>query len=196
MSRQDSERWISAILEVDDASNTTEHNDHSRVIFRYPALYKFMCSMDVTYFPFDTQRCRMIFGSWTYDSSGIVFIPESNRVAQEDYEPNEEWEVVMLVARNHSELYSCCPNPFSFIYVDMVLKRRPLHYLVNLFVPILIVSAIANIGFFAPSSTDGAREQKVGLGMSTLLALSIILMMVSDQMPTTSTSVPLVSTIG
>lgn len=32
-----------------------------------PARLRSSCKIDITYFPFDDQRCRMKFGSWTYD---------------------------------------------------------------------------------------------------------------------------------
>jgi Neurotransmitter-gated ion-channel ligand binding domain len=31
------------------------------------AIFKSTCSVDIYYFPFDTQECKMKFGSWTYD---------------------------------------------------------------------------------------------------------------------------------
>ncbi len=32
-----------------------------------PAKLRSSCKIDITYFPFDDQRCKMKFGSWTYD---------------------------------------------------------------------------------------------------------------------------------
>ena len=32
-----------------------------------PGIFKSTCKIDVTWFPFDDQRCEMKFGSWTYD---------------------------------------------------------------------------------------------------------------------------------
>jgi len=34
-----------------------------------PAIYKSQCDIDVEYFPFDEQQCRMKFGDWTYDGN-------------------------------------------------------------------------------------------------------------------------------
>ncbi|VDM82467.1 unnamed protein product, partial [Strongylus vulgaris] len=47
-------------------------------------------------------------------------------------------------------------------------------------------------GFFTPASTDDDRTEKINLGITTLLAMSILMLMVSDQMPTTSEFVPLI----
>ena len=32
-----------------------------------PAKLRSSCKIDITYFPFDDQKCHMKFGSWTYD---------------------------------------------------------------------------------------------------------------------------------
>ena len=32
-----------------------------------PGIFKSTCKIDITWFPFDDQQCRMKFGSWTYD---------------------------------------------------------------------------------------------------------------------------------
>jgi hypothetical protein len=32
-----------------------------------PGIFKSTCKIDITWFPFDDQQCKMKFGSWTYD---------------------------------------------------------------------------------------------------------------------------------
>ena len=44
--------------------------------------------MNVRDFPFETQTCPLLFGSFTYDSSKIVIIPYANL---ENYEESSVW---------------------------------------------------------------------------------------------------------
>ena len=57
---------------------------NTRVILRHdgqakwlaPVILKSKCPINVKYFPFDEQRCKMKFGSWTYDKSRLNLIQE------------------------------------------------------------------------------------------------------------------------
>ncbi|KIH65127.1 Neurotransmitter-gated ion-channel ligand binding domain protein [Ancylostoma duodenale] len=40
------------------------HEGH--VFWQPPAIYKSFCPIDVTWFPYDSQKCEMKFGTWTY----------------------------------------------------------------------------------------------------------------------------------
>lgn len=39
-----------------------------------PGIFKSTCKIDITWFPFDDQRCEMKFGSWTYDGFQVSFV--------------------------------------------------------------------------------------------------------------------------
>ena len=38
-----------------------------------PATFTSSCEIDVKYWPFDTQKCSMTFGSWSYGDSFLVY---------------------------------------------------------------------------------------------------------------------------
>lgn len=41
------------------------------VVWIPPGVLKFVCQLDVTWFPFDDQVCEMKFGSWTFHGYAI-----------------------------------------------------------------------------------------------------------------------------
>ena len=57
------------------------------------------CAIDIRWFPFDDQRCRLKFGSWSYDLSSIdmTMLNRSDGVGPVDldtYQPSGEWQLV------------------------------------------------------------------------------------------------------
>jgi len=52
------------------------------------------CKIDITWFPFDEQRCDMKFGSWTYDYSGIDLQLNGDGSDLSSYMSNGEWELI------------------------------------------------------------------------------------------------------
>ena len=42
-------------------------NYNGSCLYVPPGIFKSTCKIDITWFPFDEQRCSMKFGSWTYD---------------------------------------------------------------------------------------------------------------------------------
>jgi len=44
---------------------------HGEVLWIPPAIYKSSCTIDVQYFPFDQQECKMKFGSWTFNGDQV-----------------------------------------------------------------------------------------------------------------------------
>lgn len=48
------------------ATNVVVRNNGS-CMYVPPGIFKSTCKIDITWFPFDDQRCEMKFGSWTYD---------------------------------------------------------------------------------------------------------------------------------
>nr|ACO48375.1 acetylcholine receptor DES-2-like protein [Haemonchus contortus] len=195
----DTTLYNSLVMKDDDtrrllnAKLTTDLQRRASLIeLLYPTIYKFSCLLDLRFFPFDVQNCTMIFSSWTYDQTGIDYFPASDEISIANYLENEGWELLKTEVSRHEVKYSCCPNAYTLLHLTLYLRRKPLFYLVNLIIPTSIITLIAIVGFFTTSSASGMREEKVSLGITTLLSMSILMLMVSDQMPTTSTFIPLI----
>ncbi len=59
-----------SLIEVDQFF-PADISSSGNVAWNYPAILKTTCSIDVTYFPWDQQKCYLKFGSWTYDGSKV-----------------------------------------------------------------------------------------------------------------------------
>ncbi|CAD5231454.1 unnamed protein product [Bursaphelenchus xylophilus] len=167
----------------------------AQIEFLYPALYKFSCTLDLKLFPFDAQTCIMTFGSWTHDNQGIDYYPNNSTdgaIAVDNCIENEGWNIIQTSVHRIVKKYKCCANNYTLLEFEMVIQRKPLYYITNLMIPTAIITFIAIIGFFSSATVNQIREEKITLGITTLLSMSILIFMVSDQMPSTSSFVPLI----
>lgn len=100
---------------------------------------------------------------------------------------NGEWLLQSMPSKRHVTTFRCCPHPYVFLTYDIHIKRRPLYYVLNCFMPCLIMMALTILSFYLPSETG----ERMGVGITVLLSLSIIQLILSDSLPPTS-EVPLI----
>ena len=76
---------------------------------------------------------------------------------------------------------------FSITYT-IQMRRKPLFYVFNMIMPCFIITLISLLGFYIPSNSG----EKVSMGITTLLSMTVFLMLVAENMPPTSDVLPLV----
>ncbi|XP_011506024.1 PREDICTED: acetylcholine receptor subunit alpha-type acr-16-like [Ceratosolen solmsi marchali] len=156
-----------------------------------PGIFKSTCKIDITWFPFDDQRCEMKFGSWTYD--GFQLDLQLQDVAGGDissFITNGEWDLLGVPGKRNEIYYNCCPEPYIDITFVVIIRRRTLYYFFNLIVPCVLIASMAVLGFTLPPDSG----EKLSLGVTILLSLTVFLNMVAETMPATSDAVPLLGT--
>ncbi|XP_031337627.1 neuronal acetylcholine receptor subunit alpha-7 isoform X2 [Photinus pyralis] len=111
-----------------------------------PGIFKSTCKIDITWFPFDDQRCEMKFGSWTYDGLQLDLQLQDDAGGDiSSFITNGEWD---------------------------------------------LLASMAVLGFTLPPDSG----EKLSLGVTILLSLTVFLNMVAETMPATSDAVPLLGT--
>ena len=60
-------------------------------------LYTSSCDIDITWFPFDDQKCTLKFGSWTYDGYKINLTSMHEKIDMSTYKPNGEWNIIGML---------------------------------------------------------------------------------------------------
>ncbi|KAF7663643.1 hypothetical protein LDENG_00204970 [Lucifuga dentata] len=159
-----------------------------RIKWMPPAIYKSSCSIDVTFFPFDQQSCKMKFGSWTYDRAKIDLINMASNVDQMDYWESGEWVIVNAVGKYNTKKYECCTEIYSDITYYFIIRRLPLFYTINLIIPCLLISCLTVLVFYLPSQCG----EKITLCISVLLSLTVFLLLITEIIPSTSLVIPLI----
>ncbi|XP_034622694.1 neuronal acetylcholine receptor subunit alpha-2 [Trachemys scripta elegans] len=153
-----------------------------------PAIYKSSCSIDVTFFPFDQQNCKMKFGSWTYDKAKIDLESMERDVDLKDYWESGEWAIINAVGTYNTKKYDCCTEIYPDITYCFIIRRLPLFYTINLIIPCLLISCLTVLVFYLPSDCG----EKITLCISVLLSLTVFLLLITEIIPSTSLVIPLI----
>ena len=153
-----------------------------------PAKLRSSCKIDITYFPFDDQKCRMKFGSWTYDGFQVDVTNKSAEVDLMNYVFSGEWELLDIKVIRNEIIYACCDEPYPDVTFFIIMRRRTLYYLFNIIFPCLWLTILSLLGFWLPPDSG----EKITLGITVLLAFSVFMLLIAESMPATSEFVPLI----
>ncbi|XP_038588470.1 acetylcholine receptor subunit delta-like [Micropterus salmoides] len=169
-----------------------------------PAIFRSSCSINVNYFPFDWQNCTLKFTSLTYNAKEIsMLLKTENHLTDENkkwevewiiidpegFTENGEWEIIHRPAKRNT--YKHIPmesNKHQDITFYLIIKRKPLFYIVNIIIPCVLISFLASLVYYLPADSG----EKMTLSISVLLAQSVFLLLISQRLPETSMSVPLI----
>ncbi|XP_036392912.1 neuronal acetylcholine receptor subunit alpha-10-like [Megalops cyprinoides] len=158
-----------------------------QIMWDSPAITKSSCKVDVSFFPFDAQQCRLTFGSWTYNGNQLDIHNALDSADLADFVENVEWEVLGMPAKRNIVLYGCCADPYPDVTYTLKLQRRASFYVFNMLIPCVMISFLAPLGFYLPADSG----EKVSLGVTVLLALTVFQLLVAESMPP-SENVPLI----
>uniref|UniRef100_A0A5S6QEJ1 Uncharacterized protein n=1 Tax=Trichuris muris TaxID=70415 RepID=A0A5S6QEJ1_TRIMR len=188
--------WKPDILLYNSADQTFDSTWQTNAVVNHdgsiswlpPAVIKSSCKIDITWFPFDDQKCTLKFGSWTYSGNQINLMP--GKVVTDTYVENGEWILMGLPVKRNVFKYACCPEPYIDVTFTIWVRRRTLYYGFNLIIPCILISTITLLGFSLPPDAG----EKLTLGISVFMSLCVFLIVVSESMPPTSDAVPLIGT--
>ncbi|KAM6977315.1 acetylcholine receptor subunit delta [Aplochiton taeniatus] len=166
-----------------------------------PAIFRSSCSINVNYFPFDWQNCSLKFTSLTYNAKEITMYLKEDAdengsfkvewiiIDPAGFTENGEWEIIHMPARRNT--YKSIPmesNKHQDITFYLIIKRKPLFYIVNIIIPCVLISFMATLVYYLPADSG----EKMTLSISVLLAQSVFLLLISQRLPETSMAIPLI----
>ncbi|XP_020613155.1 neuronal acetylcholine receptor subunit beta-3-like [Orbicella faveolata] len=176
------EKFRSWVLLKSDGNNT----------WLSPATFKSTCTLDVQFFPFDKQRCNMVFRSLTSDSS--ILDIDTKQIESENPEEdlklstsNGYWTLRSIEIKG-GEYKRSRDQKFREVDLSFFIGRRPTHFVVFSIVPCMIIGMLVLVSFFIPAESG----ERIGLCATILLAVSVYLLVVTEQLPEQSETLPLI----
>lgn len=188
-------------------NNVNEEGDHgeqylfdTKVIISHdgtvtwlsPNLIKSSCKINVKYFPWDTQTCRLKFGSWSFHGLklDLAFYGDLQEADLSSFTLNGEWKLLSAKAKRNVVYYGCCAEPFPDLTFEIKVERRSLFYINNLVVPCIVLALLTATAFLFPPQTG----ERISLTITILLGMTVFMIVVVDAIPPTSEVTPIIST--
>ncbi|XP_058139672.1 acetylcholine receptor subunit epsilon isoform X2 [Dasypus novemcinctus] len=162
-----------------------------------PAIYRSACAVEVAYFPFDWQNCSLVFRSQTYNAEEVELIfavdeagdTISNiQIDAEAYTENGEWAIDFCPGVIQGGASADGPGGHTDVIYSLIIRRKPLFYVINIIVPCVLISGLVLLAYFLPAQAGG---QKCTVSINVLLAQTVFLFLIAQKTPETSLSVPL-----
>ncbi|XP_003377848.1 putative neurotransmitter-gated ion-channel ligand binding domain protein [Trichinella spiralis] len=161
------------------------------VVWKPPAIYKSFCSIDVTWFPYDSQKCLMKFGLWSYFGAFVDMrqLPEElvKEVVTDEktvhvlevgmdlsyFYKSAEWDLLSLTSERHEQIYSSCCGKEKYVDITFYfsLRRKTLFYTVNLIIPCFLISFATTLVFYL-------SDHKITFSISILVTLTVFFLVI------------------
>ncbi|CAF4578015.1 unnamed protein product [Rotaria sp. Silwood1] len=158
------------------------------VRFMFQDLWKTICKVRSTYFPFDQQHCTIIIRSGSRDGQSIKFIQRRPLVGRSFI--RGEWELINSYTDITDERVSDFGQvDYSLVRFTLILKRNYVHYFMKIILPFTLVSFVTLFTFLLPPQTG----EKLTLNVTILLSLVIYLQLLSGYIPKSDDETPILT---
>ncbi|XP_076007892.1 5-hydroxytryptamine receptor 3A-like [Genypterus blacodes] len=151
------------------------------------------CQIDIHKFPFDTQSCTITASSAVHADDEFQLISSSNssqltKFSRELMMPLGEWDFLHLsITKNN---LSFAGKHWDQLLYTFTIKRRPLLHVINFLFPVLFFLCLDLASFLISDH----RGDKLGFKVTVLLAISVLLLILNDILPSMSNRTPLIAT--
>ncbi|XP_072013594.1 neuronal acetylcholine receptor subunit alpha-10-like [Amphiura filiformis] len=177
------EKWES-IKDI-EASVTSD----GTVTWFTPTILQVFCKVKVRYFPFDYQRCNITMASWRYDKSRLDIVAfDDDDAKQNVYDDNGVWTLLDTNMSTTDKYYECCDHPYALLIVEITMKRNPGFYIYNIIAPCMLLSIMTVFVFRVPPESG----EKISLGMTNVLALTLYQQLIAANMPPLGDEMPVI----
>ncbi|XP_018432003.1 PREDICTED: 5-hydroxytryptamine receptor 3A-like [Nanorana parkeri] len=149
------------------------------------------CNLGIFNFPFDVQNCSLTFGSYMHTVRDVRLglalpVEQILQNSLQYLETSGEWELLRI--EGSPDILRFGIDEWDIITFWVVVRRRPILYVVNLLIPSAFLMLIDILSFFLPPhSTDRASFK-----MTLLLGYTVFLLIMNDLLPSTANGTPLI----
>uniref|UniRef100_A0A3B5B4C3 5-hydroxytryptamine (serotonin) receptor 3B n=1 Tax=Stegastes partitus TaxID=144197 RepID=A0A3B5B4C3_9TELE len=148
------------------------------------------CSLEMYAFPFDKQNCSLTFRSWLHSVKEIDLAlwrsAEAIASDKREFMNDGEWELLSIPSQYWQIRQD--DTDYAHIQFNVLIRRRPLLYVVGLLIPSIFLMLVDVISFYLPLNS-GTR---IAFKISILLGYTVFRVNLTDELPVTAVRTPLI----
>uniref|UniRef100_A0A671T2C9 5-hydroxytryptamine (serotonin) receptor 3B n=1 Tax=Sinocyclocheilus anshuiensis TaxID=1608454 RepID=A0A671T2C9_9TELE len=148
------------------------------------------CHLEIYAFPFDKQNCTLTFRSWLHSVNEVdlALWRPAEEIANDtrEFMNDSEWE--LLSVPSHYWTQNLEDRDYAQIQFNVLIRRRPLLYVVSLLIPSIFFMVVDVTSFYLPPNS-GTR---ITFKTSILLGYTVIRVNLMDEIPATAIKTPLI----
>ena len=164
----------SSVMSIDASVSTVRYFADGTSFWIPDGLMKVPCSIDIKYYPFDSQTCTILFADSNYFSSEPKLHAFHKEAAQSIYTKNGVWDITKTEAAIREQIV-------SMYTLTITLARKPQFVVMIVITPIMVLSLVNIMVFLLPPDSG----ERISLSMAQVVFLTII----SENIPKTSSPV-------
>uniref|UniRef100_A0A3Q2R132 5-hydroxytryptamine receptor 3B n=1 Tax=Fundulus heteroclitus TaxID=8078 RepID=A0A3Q2R132_FUNHE len=150
------------------------------------------CSLEMYAFPFDKQNCSLTFRSWLHSVKEIdlALWRSAEAIANDkrEFMNDGEWELLAIPSQYWQIRQD--DADYAQIQFNLLIRRRPLLYVVGLLIPSIFLMLVDVVSFYLPLNS-GTR---IAFKISILLGYTVFRVNLMDELPATAVRTPLIGT--
>ena len=162
----------------DDKVIARIHSDGS-TMWSPGGLVQSLCDVDLYSFPFYTQTCSITLTIWGYYGTEAVLVPINNLTIVDTtfYNKNAQWD---LKRATLSPLNNGGRN--SLMKVQLTLQRLSLYFVINMLVPVFLLSVLNPLVFVLPVDSG----ERVSFAVTIFHSFAVFMTLIIENMPKSS----------
>ncbi|CAF2467658.1 unnamed protein product [Rotaria sp. Silwood2] len=140
------------------------------------------CIMNLRNLPLDTQHCTLLIGSFAYDSEETIY--EWNKKSAVDVQSDLIMNQFSLIdASVGTQILLRDNRTRSIIYVVFSLRRHVGYFLIQLYIPCVLIVFLSWVGLWLNRE---ATNDRINLGVTTVLTLIFVIIEGKKDLPKVS----------
>lgn len=174
---------------IDFGNTNVIVKNNGSILWVPPFDLRTFCSLDMRLWPFDTQICPIILGSWTHDANTIDLTSNDEVQTEiEEYVLNHQWKLINVTKKKNVKVYSCCEEPYVDISYSLKIQRKSPIFNAVVITPATIIILMTLANFWLPAQAG----EKILLNGINAIIIVIFLIYFAQKLPLMSFHIPLI----